>query len=130
VGFLRASVRAALRALAPHRLLWYRWHDMSRRTHAIGVLVVALLVIAACGVSFADAADVATDPCGPGKGWGPTKVDTPASAKPILDAPAVPVALVDISEPAPRWAGVEDAAPALSRVVLVQPRAPRAPPLA
>lgn len=103
---------------------------MSRRTHTIGVFVLALLVIAACGVSFADAADVATDLCGPGKGWGPAKVDTSASAKPILDAPAVPAAFVDVFEPAPRWAGVEDAAPALSRVVLVQPRAPRAPPLA
>lgn len=103
---------------------------MSRRSHAIAVFVVILLVIAACGVSFADAADVATDPCGPGKGWGPAKVETSASAKPLLDVPAIPVALVDVSQPAPRWAGIDGAAPAPSRVVLVQARAPRAPPLA
>lgn len=103
---------------------------MSRRTHAITVGLVMLLVVAACGVSFADVADVAMDLCGPGKGWGPVKVDISASAKPLVDVPAVPVAFVDVSEPAPRWAGVDGAAPAPSGVVLVQPRAPRAPPLA
>lgn len=102
---------------------------MGHRAHAIAVFVVALLVVAACGISFADAA-VMTDPCGPGNGWGPAKVDSSAFAKPLLDVSATPVAFVDVSEPAPRWAGVEDAAPVLSRVALVQPRAPRAPPFA
>lgn len=103
---------------------------MVRRTHAIAGLVVALLVITACGVSLAVAADVATDLCGPGKGWGPAKVDSPASAKPLLDVPAVSVAFVDVAEPTSRWAAVEGAAEAPTRVTLVQPRAPRAPPLA
>ncbi|MBI1734532.1 MAG: hypothetical protein HYR51_05095 [Candidatus Rokubacteria bacterium] len=92
--------------------------------------LVALLVVAACGVSFADAADAAMDSCGPGKGWALAKVDAPASVKPLLDVPAIPVAFVDVSGPAPRWAGVEGGTPALSRVVFVQPRAARAPPLA
>lgn len=94
------------------------------------MVVFAMLVITACGASFADAAEVAADLCGSGKGWGPAKVDTPTSAKPLLDVPAVPVAFVEGSEPTARWAGVEGAAQAPSRVVLVQPRAPRAPPLA
>ena len=103
---------------------------MSRRTHAIGVFLVTLLVIAVCGVSFADAADVATDCCAPEKVWGPAKADTLAYAKPLLGVPAIPVAFVDISQPAARWAGIEGTATAPSRLVLVQPRAPRAPPLA
>jgi hypothetical protein len=103
---------------------------MTRRTRATAVFLVMLLVIAACGASLAHAADVPTDLCGPGKGWGPAKVDSSASAKPYLAVPAIPVAFVDVSAPAPRWAGVEDAGPASSRVVLVQPRVPRAPPLA
>lgn len=103
---------------------------MTRRTDAIAVFVIMVLVIGACGLSFAAAAEAATDLCGPGKGWGPAEVHTSASAKPLLDVPALPVAFVDVSEPAPRWAGVEGAAAAPSRVVLVQPRAPRAPPLA
>jgi hypothetical protein len=103
---------------------------MTRRTQAIVVSLVALLVVATCGVSFADAAPVATDPCGPGKGWGPAKVDTSASAKPLLDAPAIPVAFVDVAELTPRWVGVAAATPAPSHVVFVEPRAPRAPPLA
>ncbi|MGH7341216.1 MAG: hypothetical protein ACREKH_12060, partial [Candidatus Rokuibacteriota bacterium] len=86
-----------------------------------------LLVIVACGMYFAEAADVATDRCGPEKGWGPGKVDTSASAKPLIGVPAIPVAFVDVSEPAPQWAGVQGAAPAPSRLVLDQPRAPRAP---
>lgn len=102
---------------------------MSRRAHAIGVFLVALLVVAACGMSFADAADAATHPCGPENGWGPAKADTSASVKPFLGVPAIPVAFVDVSQPAPRWVGVEDAALAPSRLVLVQPLAPRAPPL-
>jgi hypothetical protein len=101
---------------------------MTHRTRAIVVVIATLMVITACGVSFA--ADVATDPCGPGKGWGPAKVDSSASAKPLLDVPAVPVAFVDVSEPTSRRADVDRAAQAPSRVALVQPRAPRAPPLA
>ena len=103
---------------------------MTRRIHAVALFTIALIVVAACGVSGADAADVATDLCRPGKGWAPAKVDISTLAKPFLDVPAVPVALVDVSEPAPRWGGVEDAAPTPSGVVFVQPRAPRAPPLA
>jgi hypothetical protein len=99
---------------------------MTRRTHPIAVFLVTLLVVATCAVSFADAADG----CGPETGWGPAKVDTSASEKPLLDVPAIPVAFVDVSEPAPRWAGVEGATPAPSRVVVVPSRAPRAPPLA
>jgi uncharacterized protein YfaP (DUF2135 family) len=115
---------------AGRRIVWYRRIDMTRRTHAIAMLLVMLFVVAACGASFAHAADVATDFCGPAKGWGPAKVDSSASAKPDVDVPAILTASVDVSEPAPRWAGVEDAAPASSRVVLVQSRIPRAPPLA
>ncbi|MGH7342794.1 MAG: hypothetical protein ACREKH_20105 [Candidatus Rokuibacteriota bacterium] len=103
---------------------------MTRRTHALALFVVALIVVAACGVSGTDAADVAADLCGAGKGWAPAKVDSSTLAKSFPDVPAVPVALVDVSEPALRWGGVEAAAATPSRVVLVQPRAPRAPPLA
>lgn len=94
------------------------------------VVGFAVLLITACGVSFADAAAVAADLCGPGKGWGPAKVDTPALAQPLVDVPAVPVTFIDLSAPALRRAGVEPGAQASPRVVLVQPRAPRAPPLA
>lgn len=103
---------------------------MNRRTHAIAVVLVMLLVVAACGASLARAADVPTDLCGPGKGWGPTKVDSSALAKPYVVVPAVPAAFVDVAAPAPRWAGVDDARPVSSRVALAQPRAPRAPPRA
>lgn len=96
----------------------------------VTVFLVTLLVLAACGVAFADTADVVLEPCGPEKGWGPAKVDPSASAKPFLGVPAVPVAFVDVAEPAPQWAGLEGSAPAPSRPVLVQPRVPRAPPLA
>lgn len=103
---------------------------MTSRTHVIAVFFVMLLMVVACGVSFADAAGVAADRCGSETGWGPAKVDPSASVKPFLDVPAIPVTFVDVSEPAPRWAGVEGATPAPSRVVVVQSRAPRAPPLA
>jgi hypothetical protein len=93
------------------------------------VSLVTLLVVAACAVSFADVAHAATDPCGPDRGWGPAKVDGSSSAKPLLAIPTVPVALVDVSGPAPRWVSVEDVAPASSRIILVRSLAPRAPPL-
>lgn len=102
---------------------------MSRRTYAIAVLPVMLLVLVACGVSFAHAADITTGRCGAEKGWGPAKVDSSTPAVPLLDAPAVPVAFADVSEPAARWAGIEGATPGPSPLVLVQLRAPRAPPL-
>jgi uncharacterized protein YfaP (DUF2135 family) len=103
---------------------------MSRRIHAIAAFLVMLFVVAACGASLAHAAEAATDVCGPAKGWAATKGDSSTSAKPDVAVSATPVASLDVSEPAPRWAGVEDAAPASARVVLVQPRASRAPPLA
>lgn len=103
---------------------------MTRRTHAIAMFLVMLLVGVACAASFAQAADVATDLCEPSKGWGPAKVESSASAEPPLFVPAIPAASADVSEPASQWAGLEDAAPVSSPVVLVQLRAPRAPPLA
>lgn len=103
---------------------------MTRRTHAIAAVLVMLLVVGVCAASFADAVDAATNVCEPAKGWAPTKVDSSASAKPEIDVPATPVASVAVFEPTPRWAGVDAVTPASSRVVLVQPRSPRAPPLA
>lgn len=102
---------------------------MSRRTQALTVVLVTLVAIATCGVSFADAAAIAMDRCGPDKGWGPAKVETSGSAKPLSGGPALPVALVDVSRPALRWTAVEGATPPPWRIVPVRPRAPRAPPL-
>ncbi len=102
---------------------------MTRRTNAIAVFVVMLFVVAACSVSFAEAADAAVDPCGPGKSWALAKLDGASSIKPLLSASAIPVPFVDVFSPASRWAGAEDAAQAPSHIVVVQPRAPRAPPL-
>lgn len=101
---------------------------MARWTRTIVVFVVALLVVAACGVSFADAT-VTTDPCGPGKGWAFSQVDPSSSAKALPEVPIILVGVADVSEAAPRWAAVEDTVPAPSGIVLAQPRAPRAPPL-
>ncbi len=103
---------------------------MTRRTHAIAVFLVMLLVVAVCGISFAAGTDVATNLCGAGSGWAAAKVDAPASAKPLLGLPAIPAALLDVSDPAAPWAAVEDDTRAASRVILGQPRGPRAPPLA
>jgi multidrug efflux pump subunit AcrA (membrane-fusion protein) len=100
---------------------------MTRRAQAIAGCLVTLVVIVACGMSFADAANV-VDPCGPETGWGPAKVDPSASGKAALDVPAMPVRVVDISEP-PLGAAVDGPAAVPARLVRVQPRAPRAPPL-
>lgn len=102
---------------------------MTRRAHAIVILLVALLVVAACGLSFAAAANASMSPCGPEKGWATVTIDHSPSGKPAPDVPAVQVGSVDVSEPRVRWAGVDVPASASSRPVLVRPLAPRAPPL-
>jgi hypothetical protein len=102
---------------------------MSRRTQALTVVLVMLVAIAACGVSFGEAAAMAMDRCGPDKGWGPAKAETSGSAKPLPGGPALPVASVDVCRPALHWMGTEGAAPSPWRILQVQPRAPRAPPL-
>lgn len=103
---------------------------MTRRAHAISVFLVMLLVIAACAVSFAHAANVAIDSCGSERGWALAKVDPSGPGKATPDIPAIPVGSVDLSESPLRWAGVESPTPASWHLVLVQPLAPRAPPLA
>ncbi|MBI4637727.1 MAG: hypothetical protein HY727_15430 [Candidatus Rokubacteria bacterium] len=103
---------------------------MSRRSHAVPLFVVVLLVVAACGVSFAQAADAGADVCGAAKGWGPAKSETGHASTLLLELAAIPVGLVQgaptitscVAQPE-RLEVVVDHGPA-------QPRAPRAPPLA
>jgi hypothetical protein len=103
---------------------------MTRQNRAIAGLLVTLLVVVACGMSFADPRHGAMGPCGLEKGWGPIKIDDRVSVTPRLDSPAIPLACVAVPEPAPRWTGVESATSAPSRLLLVQRLTPRGPPLA
>lgn len=103
---------------------------MGRQRHAFPLIVVAFLVVAACGVSFAHAADAGMNVCGAAKGWGPAKSETGQSGTLLLELAAIPVGFV---EPVPTM--ISCVAP-LERLALLVDHgparlpAPRAPPLA
>lgn len=103
---------------------------MSRRSQAIAVFVVALFVVAACGVSFVRSADASTDACGPEKGWGPAKSDTRSSGALLLDLAAVPVAFVESAPAVGSCMALPERVDVAAGHGPAQPRAPRAPPLA
>jgi len=103
---------------------------MTRRSRALVVFVAAVLVVVACGVSFAQAADRATDVCGPSKGWGPVKTDSQSSsASSVLDLAATPVGFVKWTVPQMLSFTPPDRAEGAAADTLAQPRVPRAPPL-
>jgi hypothetical protein len=103
---------------------------MSRWRRALPLLVVALLVVAACSVSLAQAADAGVHVCDATKGWGPAKSETGQSASLLLELAAIPIGSIQPIPASNAWVG----APQWLAVVVdrgrVQARAPRAPPLA
>ncbi|MGH7730046.1 MAG: hypothetical protein ACRENJ_02230, partial [Candidatus Eiseniibacteriota bacterium] len=66
--------------------------SMTRKSRVLVVLVLATLVVAACGAPLAQAAAVGRDMCGPTTGWGPAKTDAQrAAASLLVDLAAIPV---------------------------------------
>ena len=103
---------------------------MSRWRRAFPVFLVALLVVAACSVSLARAADADTHVCDATKSWGPAKSETGQSGSWLLELAAIPVGSV---QPAPAICSCPGPPEQLALVIghgPPQPCAPRAPPLA
>jgi hypothetical protein len=103
---------------------------MTRWRRAFPLLLVALLVVAACSVSLAQVADAGVHVCDATKGWGPAKSEIGRSASLLLELAALPVGSIQPVPASNAWEG----APQWLAVVVdrgrVQPRAPRAPPFA
>jgi len=104
---------------------------MTPRGRSFVALVLAMLLVAACGVSFAHAADIGTDVCSATKAWGSARTDVGSSASQLFDLAAAPLGFVGSNAPVPTW--VTTFPEPLDRVtsdVFAEPNAPRAPPIA
>ncbi len=102
---------------------------MSHGSRILVAFVVALAVIAACGISLVDAAEIGTKACGPATGWGPAKTDAGSSGL-LLDLAPAPVGIAASTAPLPVWAGFPGLVDRVADQVPAEPVAPRAPPLA
>lgn len=106
---------------------------MSRRSRALVLFVVTLVVIAVCGISLASslasAAHHGTHVCDVGNGWGPTKTDSGSSVPLLLDLAAIPVSIAGPVAQVPAWAAPPERPDPVVRRVLAEPRVPRAPPI-
>ena len=105
---------------------------MSRWHRALPVLVVAVLVVAVCGVSLAHAADAdaGVHLCDATKGWGPAKSETGQSASLLLELAAMPGGSIRLVPALSAWADPSDWLAIVVDCRPAQPRASRAPPLA
>ncbi|HEU4367848.1 MAG TPA: hypothetical protein VFV05_06395 [Methylomirabilota bacterium] len=102
---------------------------MSRWHRAFPVLVVALLVVAACSVCLAQAADAGVHLCDAAKGWGPAKSETGQSTSLLLELAAMPGGSIRLAPALSAWADPPDWLALVVDRRPAQPRASRAPPL-
>ena len=102
---------------------------MTRKARGFTACLVAVFVVATCGILFAHPGPAAAESCGQSHVWAPAK---PAS-EPVasLSATATPRGLVPLLGPDTSiWIGVQAQSGPRPTEFFAEPSAPRAPPLA
>jgi len=102
---------------------------MSRRTHAVAVLVATVLVAATCSARFAHAGIAETDACGRAHVWALAKAAAEAGLA-VLDGPAIPAGSVELPrQDGPLWLVSRQRDDSCVQYAPAEFLGPRAPPL-